>query len=252
MTVDRLRVEVWADREKTGVAAAYAVAERMRDLLTTQGKAIIVFAAAPSQNEFLATLAKMPNLDWGRVTAFQMDEYIGLPPDAPQGFGLFLRKHIFDLVQPGTVHYLNGQADDPNEECCRYAALLESNPVDIVCAGIGENGHLAFIDPPVADFDDPKRVKVVGLDRRSRQQQVNDGCFTRIKDVPTHALTMTIPQLMEARWIYCIVPGPTKTEAVRNTLKGPISTNCPASVLRRHPAAVLYLDRDAAGNITMP
>jgi len=245
--VDRLRVEVWADRQKAGLAAARAVAERMRELLSTQGKVAMVFAAAPSQRELLAGLATARNLDWSCVVAFHMDEYVGLSPHAPQGFGHFLRKHLFDLVRPGTAHYIDGLATNPSQECVRYASLLRSNPPDIVCAGIGENGHLAFNDPHVADFCDPEQVKIVELGQRSRQQQVTDHCFARIEDVPTHALTMTMSQLLRSRWIYCVVPGPTKAEAVRSALAGPISTSCPASALRTHPGAILYLDRDAAG-----
>lgn len=244
--VDQLRVEVYADRQKMGAAAGEAVAERMRERIAQRGRVVMVFAAAPSQNEFLATLASAKDLDWSKVTAFHMDEYIGLPADAPQGFGNFLRRHLFDLVHPGTVYFLNGQAPDPEEECRRYAALLKAHPVDIVCAGIGENGHLAFNDPPVADFQDPLDVKVVQLEETCRLQQVHDGCFPDLSRVPTHALTLTIPALMRASWIYTMVPGPTKAQAVKAALTGPIGTHCPATALRRHPNAILYLDRDSA------
>ena len=244
--VDRLRVEIYADREKLGVAAAHAVAKRMKDTLADRGEVAVVFAAAPSQNEFLATLGSLGDIDWDRVIAFHMDEYIGLPADAPQGFGNFLREHLFESVRPGTVHYLNGQASDPDEECERYAALLEAHSVDIVCAGIGENGHLAFNDPPVADFADPLKVKVVELDEACRIQQVHDGCFADFGSVPTHALTMTIPALLSARCIRTVVPGPTKAQAITDTLTGPIGTHCPATALREHSDSILYIDRDSA------
>jgi len=246
MQVGTLRVEIYGDRGKMGAAAAGAVAERMKETIARQDRVVVVFAAAPSQNEFLATLASLEGMDWDSVVAFHMDEYVGLPADAPQSFGNFLREHLFDLVQPGTIHYLNGQAPDPEEECRRYGALLKAHPVDIVCAGIGENGHLAFNDPPVADFADPLDVKVVELDETCRMQQVHDGCFPDFDSVPTHALTMTIPALMRARGLYTMVPGPTKAQAVRETLTGPISTDCPATALRRHPNAILYLDGDSA------
>ena len=245
LQVDSLRVEIHADRGRMGTAAAHATAKRMRDVIAQEGSAGVVFAAAPSQNEFLAALASQEGIDWDRVIAFHMDEYLGLPADAPQGFGYFLRERLFDPVKPGTVHLLNGQSLDPEEECRRYAALLEAHPVHIVCAGIGENGHLAFNDPSVADFADPVKVKVVELDETCRLQQVHDGCFPDLDGVPTHALTMTIPALMAARWIYTMVPGPTKAQAIKETLTGLIGTHCPATALREHPNAVLYVDRDS-------
>ncbi len=249
--VDRLRVEIHANRDKMGIAAAHDVAKQMKDIIADRGEVAMVFAAAPSQNEFLATLRSLDGIAWDKVIAFHMDEYIGLTVDAPQGFGNFLREHLFDQVKPGTVYYLNGQASDPEGECKRYAALLEAHPVDIVCAGIGENGHLAFNDPPVADFADPVKVKVVQLDEACRMQQVHDGCFPDFDSVPTHALTMTIPALMAAQWIYTVVPGPTKAQAIKDTLTGPIGTHCPATALRQHRWAkvsdrALYIDRDSA------
>jgi len=246
LQVGRLQVEVYADREKMGVAAAYAVAKRMKNIITDSGEVAMVFAAAPSQNEFLATLRSLDGIAWDKVIAFHMDEYIGLTADAPQGFGNFLREHLFESVEPGSVHYLDGQASDPTEECERYAALLEAHPVDIVCAGIGENGHLAFNDPAVADFADPEKVKVVQLDETCRMQQVHDDCFPDFDSVPTHALTMSIPALMAARWIYTVVPGPTKAQAIKATLTGLIGTHCPATALRQHPNSILYIDRDSA------
>lgn len=244
--VDRLQVEIYANREAMGAAAAFAVATAMQTLFASQERVRMVFAAAPSQNEFLAALAATEGLDWGRVEAFHMDEYIGLPADAPQRFGTFLRERIFDLVHPGRVEYIDGNAPDIEAECLRYAGLLAERPIDIVCAGIGENGHMAFNDPPVADFDDPQAIKVVTLDEVCRMQQVHDGAFPRLEDVPRTALTLTMPTLMSARRVSCVVPGPTKAAAVLATLRDPISTACPATVMRRHPNAVLYLDTDAA------
>jgi glucosamine-6-phosphate deaminase len=178
-----------------------------------------------------------------------MDEYIGLAPEAPQGFGNFLRERLFEKAGFLAVHYIDGGATDLKKECERYAGLLLNNPPDIVCMGIGENGHIAFNDPPVADFNDRYVVKVVELDLPCRQQQVNDGCFLRLDLVPTHALTLTVPALMAGRFIYCIVPGPLKAEAVYNTLYQEIGEKCPASVLRRHPHAELFLDVDSAEKI---
>ncbi len=246
LKVDRLRVEIHANRRSLGIAAAWAVAGRLRALLREKDRVCIVFASAPSQNEFLAELGALPDLDWQRVTAFHMDEYAGLAPDAPQSFVRFLREHLLDRVRPGRFHHLNGLARDLEAECQRYADLLHEAPIDIVCAGIGENGHLAFNDPPDADFHDPRAVKVVQLALRSREQQVHDGCFPELSAVPERALSLTIPALMAGAHIYAMVPGPTKAEAVRDTLLGPISEACPATIMRRHGSATLYADRDAA------
>ena len=174
-----------------------------------------------------------------------MDEYIGLAADAPQGFGNFLRGRLFGRLPFGQVFYLDGQAADPQAECARYSALLAEYPADIVCLGIGENGHIAFNDPHVARFDDPVRVKVVDLDDKCRRQQVHDGCFASLGQVPTHALTLTIPALTAAPGMYCIVPAQTKARAVHDTVYGEITTACPASILRTKTGAKLYLDPDS-------
>ncbi|HBT16830.1 MAG TPA: glucosamine-6-phosphate deaminase [Firmicutes bacterium] len=245
-TVDKLKVEVYSTRQTMGTFAAQAVAEGMKELIAKQGLVTMVFAAAPSQNEFLATLIQTPGIDWSKVIAFHLDEYIGLPEDAPQRFTRFLKDHLFDQVKPGKVYYIDGNTTDPEKECIRYGGLLQEHPIDIACIGIGENGHIAFNDPPVADFNDPKIVKAVEIDLKCRQQQVNDGCFEKLTDVPTKALTLTIPTIMAAKRIFCIVPGKTKSEAVVKTVKGEISTDCPASILRRHEQAILYLEPDSA------
>jgi glucosamine-6-phosphate deaminase len=246
-TIDSLKVKVYADRRFMGQAAGGEVAARLKQKLKEQRLVRMIFAAAPSQLEMLARLAAEPDIDWSRVTAFHMDEYIGLPPDSPQLFSRFLQRHLFDKVKPGSVHPIDS-TNDPEAECRRYAALLQRAPIDIVCLGIGENGHLAFNDPPVADFDDPKKVKIVELDETCRRQQVNDGCFPTLEDVPVRAITLTIPALMAGAALFCTVPGPTKRNAVRQTLHGPVSEQCPASILRRHPHCTLYLDRDAYGD----
>jgi glucosamine-6-phosphate deaminase len=246
-TADQLGVYVYATRKDMGNAAGKNVAESLKRLLAAQDQVCVAFAAAPSQNEFLAALSSAAGIDWSRVVAFHLDEYIGLPENAPQRFSNYLNEHIYSLVPIGTIHYINASAVDAQAECDRYSALLAANPLDIACIGIGENGHLAFNDPPVADFKDPKVVKPVELDSRCRQQQVNDGCFKQIEDVPTHALTMTIPAIMAAKEVHCIVPGPTKVDAVKGTIYGEISTKCPASILRTHASARLYVDKDAMG-----
>ena len=244
--VDRLAVRVYRNRQAMGAAAGAAVAGQMRGALARQPGLRMVFAAAPSQNEFLAALAAAEGIDWARVTAFQMDEYLGLPPGAPGTFGRFLADRLFDRVRPGVVHRID-PANDAAAECARYAGLLAAAPVDVVCLGIGENGHLAFNDPPDADFDDPARVKVVALSLASRRQQVHDGCFPTLEAVPTEALTLTVPALLAGAVLSCVVPGPTKRDAVRQALRGPVSPACPASALRRHPDCTLWLDADAYG-----
>ena len=249
LSVDRLVVRVYSDRAALGEAAAADAAEAIRAALAARGRVRVAFAAAPSQEEFLAALAETPGLDWSRVTAFQLDEYVGLPEEAPQRFGRFLRTRLFDRVGPGEVHLIGApvDADGADEACRRYAALVDAAPLDLVCLGIGENGHLAFNDPPVADFEDPERVKLVELDESCRRQQVNDGCFPSLDRVPTHAITLTIPTLLSGRRLVCVVPGPNKRDAVRRALAGPIATSCPASVLHTHPACTLYLDRASFG-----
>jgi len=186
------------------------------------------------------------DFDWERLRAFHLEEYLGLPSDAPQRFAVYLNQRVFSKVKFKEIHYLKGDTDSPEAEAQRYADLLTKYPLDIAFLGIGENGHLAFIDPPVADFEDPYLVKIVELDDICRQQQVNDGAFPSIDLVPKTALSMTIPAIMAAKNIYCMVPGPTKAQAVKETLYGPIDTHCPASILRRHDAAVLFIDKDSA------
>ena len=242
--VDRLAVEVYATRGEMGEAAAARAAARVRAALDTGGAARVLFASAPSQIEFLHALAATPGIDWGRVTAFHVDEYLRFPARAPQAFGEFLREHIFDRVHPGTVRFIDGNAD-PGAEIARYTGLLRAGPIDLACIGVGENGHIAFNEPGDTDFDDPRLVRVVALNDRSRRQQVNDGCFETLDDVPTEAITLTVPAIMRAAAIVCVVPGPSKREAVRQMLRAPVSPDCPASVLRRHADAVLYADAES-------
>ncbi|MCK1993574.1 glucosamine-6-phosphate deaminase [Peribacillus muralis] len=242
--IDQLTVEVYQNRNILGQEAAKAVVLKMKELLSNKNRIRMIFAAAPSQNEFLETLTKAEGIDWSRVTAFHMDEYIGLPASASQRFGRFLKERLFDTVKPGVVHFIDSE-NSIEEECKRYADLLSEQPIDMVCLGIGENGHIAFNDPPVADFQDPSIIKSVELDLVCRQQQVNDGCFTDLKSVPTQALTLTIPTLVAANYLFCIVPGTNKSEALKHTLSGPITTDCPASILRQHGHCTLYADDDS-------
>ena len=243
---DLLKVNIYSSRDEMGAAAASDVKAAILRALAEKETVNMIFAAAPSQNEVLANLATDKEIPWGRVNAFHMDEYIGLDKDAPQGFGNFLRRAIFGVAPFKSVSYIDISATDAEEEAKRYEALLKANPVDIVVLGLGENGHIAFNDPPFADFNDTKLVKSVKLDEVCRNQQVNDGCFAAIDDVPTHALTLTVPALMAGKELYCIVPAKTKAWAVRESVNGEITPACPASVLRTHKCATLYLDPDSS------
>lgn len=247
--VDALQVRVFETRQEMGAAAGADVAAKIKELLAERAILRMVFAAAPSQNELLDYLSTAEGIDWARIDVFHMDEYVGLPTDAPQRFGHFLTTKLFARVSPRTVHLIDDSAG-PTEACLRYKQLLEEGPIDIVCLGIGENGHLAFNDPPVADFDDPEVIKRVQLDDVCRQQQVNDGCFDTFDAVPEEALTLTIPTLLSGQHLFCVVPGKTKHQAVSAVLNGPITTACPASILRQHPDCTLYVDQDSYGQPT--
>jgi glucosamine-6-phosphate deaminase len=244
---DRLRTVVLPDPAQMGATAADYAGDRLRGMLATQPRARVIFAAAASQAEFLASLATRAGIDWSRVDAFHLDEYAGLPLGHEHSFGRWLDRHIWSLVQPGTVERLDGcNPDGARAEAARYGALLADGGIDLALVGIGENGHVAFNDPHVADFDDPLWVKPVEIDDTSRHQQVRDGAFDRFEDVPRIALTVTMSTIRACRVISLVVPGPQKAAAVAGTLNGPVTTACPASVLRGHPDAVLFVDEAAA------
>ena len=246
LKMDKLEVQIYENRTLMGEAAARDIKAKIAELLTKKAEINMIFAAAPSQNDVLKALVEDKEIEWNRVNAYHMDEYIGLDKDAPQGFGNFLKEHIFGLVPFKSVNYIDITTDNPEAEAERYGKLLKENPTDIVIMGIGENGHIAFNDPPVADFKDEKWVKPVKLDEICRQQQVNDGCFASLDKVPTHAMTLTVPTLVKAPYLFCIVPAPTKAKAVYETLNGSIDEHCPASILRTHNNAVLYLDNESS------
>ena len=243
---DKLTVKAFENRTLMGEAAANDIAAKIKELLSKKAEINMIFAAAPSQNDVLLSLVNDKEIEWNRINAYHMDEYVGLSADAPQGFGNFLKAHIFGLAPFKSVNYIDCTATDPEAECRRYSKLLNDNLTDIVVMGIGENGHIAFNDPGVADFNDKETVKVVELDDVCRQQQVNDGCFKALSDVPTHALTLTVPTLVRAPYLFCIVPAPTKAKAVKETLTGKIDEHCPASILRTQDNAILYLDADSS------
>lgn len=250
LVTGRLAVEIHANRVRMGRAAARAAAAWLHDVISAQGSARVIFACAPSQNEFLDALldpvACGIALDWSRVTAFHMDDYLGLTADHPQSFRNYLRQHVLSRVPMGEFNPIVAEAADVNGFCREYTQLLRARPIDLICLGIGENGHIAFNDPPVADFEDPALIKVVELDDACRTQQVNDGCFPSFAKVPTHALSLTIPVFRQARRLSVHVPGKLKARAAAATVRDEISTLCPATILRTHPNATLYLDQASA------
>jgi glucosamine-6-phosphate deaminase len=189
------------------------------------------------------------DIDWTKVRGFHQDEYIGIDASEPAGFGNFLDRAIFKKVEFKELHYLLCNAEDADKKCEEYTALLKQYPIDLIFLGIGENGHLAFNDPAVADFNDPKMIKVVELDDVCRQQQVNDGCFATLNDVPKQAMSLTMSFIMSVPHAICVVPTIRKANAVYNALTGPVTTACPASILREHTDAGLYLDKDSASKI---
>jgi glucosamine-6-phosphate deaminase len=245
---DKLEVKIFDSRRAMGLDAAETASARIRELLKTKPYVNIIFASAPSQVEFLEALLNQ-QIEWNRINAFHMDEYIGLDKDDPQTFGNFLKVRLFDKVPLRETHYLDGNATPPEKECIRYAQLLTQYPTDIVFLGIGQNTHLAFNDPHVAFFDDPEIVKVVDLDEPNRRQQVDDGCFKTLAEVPTHALTITIPALFKSGYAYAIAPGKPKANAIYHTLYSEIAPLYPSTILRKHPQAVLFIDEDSAEKI---
>jgi glucosamine-6-phosphate deaminase len=245
-SADALTVITSPTRAEMGQRAGEHAAHAIEQAIRHHGEARIILASAPSQNETLATLMRAP-IDWHRVTIFHMDEYLGLPENHPQTFRAYQRDHVLRWAHGATFHGIAGETAHPSAECARYGELLAEGPIHLCCLGVGENGHLAFNDPPVADFEDRAYVKVVELEESCRKQQVNDGCFESLRHVPTHAITLTIPALMRAEVLVCSVPGPRKAKAVKAAVRDPINEACPATVMRRHSAATLYLDAESAG-----
>ncbi|HEX5476066.1 MAG TPA: glucosamine-6-phosphate deaminase [Vicinamibacterales bacterium] len=242
-----MRVRLFDATEKMALDAADQAARSIRAALAARGSARIIAATGASQFRFLAALTRAPEIDWSRVELFHLDEYIGLPADHPASFRRFL---LDRLIRPAGIHQyhlLDGEAD-PDEVCAEVGRALQAAPVDVAFAGIGENGHLAFNDPP-ADFDTDRPYLVVGLDEACRRQQVGEGWFPSLADVPAMAISMSIRQIMAAAEILCIVPESRKARAVQAVLEGEVTPAVPASILRRHPNTTLYLDRDSASRL---
>jgi glucosamine-6-phosphate deaminase len=241
-----LPVRRFATRREMGAAAAADVADFLRAKIGIAGHGVrVIFAAADSQRDMLESLIGDQRLDWARITAFHMDEYIGLPPDSPQRLGSWLKRELIGRVPIGRFHAISPELG-VETEIARYERLLTEAPIDAVCLGIGVNGHLAFNEPGGnTDLDDRKWVKEIGLDPVSRRQQVDEGNFPSIAAMPKSAITLTVPCLLSGERLFCVVPGRVKAPAVRRALRDPIGSDCPATALRRHAHCTLYCDRDA-------
>jgi glucosamine-6-phosphate deaminase len=247
--VDDLEVRVFPSELALGSAAAADATDAIRAAVEQRGHANVMLATGNSQFAFLEALTARTDVPWNRVTGFHMDEYVGMDDAHPASFARYMRERVVDIVHPHAFHYVDG-TNDAAAECARYTALLREHPLDLCCLGIGENGHLAFNDPPFADFEDEHDVKEVTLDDASRRQQVGEGHFEGLDDVPRTAITVTIPALLRARRVLAIVPEARKAGAVKRTLEGPITTSCPASILRRTQHATLYLDAESSANVS--
>ena len=245
-TYEQLSVEVYKDETALGHAAAQAAVTTLQEAMAARGEANLILATGNSQLTFFEALREEGTLEWARVRLFHMDEYLGVTAEHPASFRRFMREKLLDFVTPMSFHGVAGDADDPETEARKYTELLQAHPADLCCLGFGENGHLAFNDPPYADFEDSAWVKTVELDAVSRRQQVGEGHFPTLDDVPTRALTLTVPALLAARRVLAVVPEERKARAVKEALMGPVTPNLPASILRRVSHARLFLDRDSA------
>lgn len=248
LAVDNLEVHIYEDTNSMGIAAAHFVTTKLNEAIEAKGFANLILATGASQFSFLKALNEK-EIDWQKITVFHLDEYKGISDSHPASFRKYLRERILDNVNPKRIYFLNGDSDNLEAEMNSYSEALKKHPIDIACIGIGENGHIAFNDPPVADFKDPELVKLVSLDEACRRQQLGEGWFPTMEDVPKQALTLTIPAIMNCKAISCVVPDERKADAVYKTLYGELSTDCPASILRTHPETVLFLDKTSASQV---
>lgn len=244
-----LTVRIERDADALAAAAAVEAAGILTARLRASSRAHVLFASGLSQVAFLAALGRVEGIEWSRVVGFHMDEYVGVGLDAPAGFACYMRERVVEPLGVGEFHYLHGDAPDPAAECERYAALLDDHPLDVCFLGIGENGHLAFNDPPEADFADPAAVRVVTLAEASKRQQVGEGHFATTADVPPLAMTVTIPALLRATRLIVVAPETRKAVAVHAAFDGPVDAACPASILQRCDHASVYLDPDSAARL---
>ncbi len=248
LEIDQLKISVYDDPKSLGAAAAGFVADTLNKTIKEKGFANLILATGASQFTFLEALKKI-EIDWQKITVFHLDEYRGISDQHPASFRKYLKERILDEVAPKKIFFLHGDAEDLEKEMENYSEQLKNHPIDMACIGIGENGHIAFNDPPVANFNDPKWVKVVELDEDCKKQQLGEGWFPTLDDVPKQALSLTIPAIMACKTISCVVPDARKANAVYNTLYDVISTRCPASILRTHSDIRLFLDQASASKI---
>jgi glucosamine-6-phosphate deaminase len=240
-----MKVKVFETRQQMGKAAAEEAARILINTIKEKGEAVFIAATGASQFEFLENLASMPSFDWSKTTMFHLDEYIGIPQAHSASFRNYLKERLIDKVHPGAVYLIKGDAEDQESECERLGKIISEKRIDVAFIGIGENGHLAFNDPP-ADFDTEKPYLVVELDEVCRRQQLGEGWFKSLNEVPRRAISMSIKQIMKSKNIICTVPDSRKAQAVKDCLEGDISPDHPASILRKHKNAFLFLDKDSA------
>jgi glucosamine-6-phosphate deaminase len=244
--VDALQVEVYRHEADLVESLVRQTRSYLSEVANRQGAIAAILASGGSQVRLLKELTADEGIDWSRMTLFHLDEYLGISGEHPASFGRYMRELVTDKVAPQQFNYLAGDTIEPIAECDRYHRLLSAQPIDLCFLGIGATGHIAFNEPEVADFSDPYPVKLVKLDDKSRQQQVDGGFFDRIEAVPQYALTLTLPTICQAKRICCLAMGAKKAEIVNTMLSGEISPTCPASILRKYPTATLYLDEAAA------
>lgn len=248
LIIENIPVGIYNHPKEMGQAAADFVERTLKEAIAQKGGANLILATGSSQFTFLESL-KERDIDWKKITVFHLDEYKGISDQHPASFRKYLKERILEEVAPKKVFYLNGDAEDLEQEILRYTKELRKHSIDLACIGIGENGHIAFNDPPVADFNDPEWVKLVTLDEACKKQQTGEGWFPTLDDVPDQALTLTIPAILNCNTISCVVPDQRKAEAVRNTLYNEISTDCPATILRKHPKTRIFLDSGSASKL---
>lgn len=241
-----MEIRILSDKPSLGAAAAAVAVQAIVRAITQQGRAHVILATGASQFEMLDALVRAQGIDWSRVTAFHLDEYIGLPPTHPASFRRYLHERFVARV-PSLAAFIdvNGDAPDPQAECRRLGEIIRQCPIDVACVGIGENGHLAFNDPP-ADFATEEPYLVVDLDETCRRQQLGEGWFPTLDDVPQRAISMSVRQILKSRRIVCTVPDARKARAVQKAVEGPVTPHCPASILQQHPDCHLFLDPPAA------
>lgn len=244
-TADRMAVRVFGAAAELVAEAAAMAQRRLQGAIKERGSAAAILATGNSQLQFLDMLVKNGGVDWSRVVLFHMDEYLGIGPEHPASFAHYMHQRVEERVHPREFHYLCGDSPEPIKECEQYEQLLRAQPIDLCVLGVGENGHLAFNDPPVADFEDDRWVKLARLDESNRRQQMGYGYFKSLAEVPLYGITLTIPALCSAREVLCLAPGRRKAEVVRRLLREDVSPRCPASFLRLQPQAHLLLDAES-------